>query len=196
MGHAKYLDKKCPPVVRRSYGRRGGFYLCEDSADCYTCQLILNHSGAQALPCSKHEISGFDSRDSAASESLRSRGVMTSPGGRVSGSDVALSGASVPSGSRALAGNAGVAALRPGVAVETGSGVSTGSGAGVTGLGADVAARAGAGTVATASPAVGVCSPQASRAAKINRTIHRGQLQHPRSPFFPPRPAGPRNPYS
>ena len=44
--------KKCPPVVRRSYGRRGGFYLCEGSADCYTCQLILNHSGAQALPCS------------------------------------------------------------------------------------------------------------------------------------------------
>ena len=47
--------------------------------------------------------------------------------GRVSGSDVALSGASVPSGSRVLAGNGVVAAPGPGVSVGTGSGVSVGS---------------------------------------------------------------------
>ena len=92
-------------------------------------------------------------------------------------------GSDVTSGAGVLAGNGVVAAPGPGVAVETACGVSDGSGAGITGLGADVAASAGAGTVATAAPGAGVCSPQASRAAKINRTIHRGQLQHPRSPF-------------
>ena len=82
----------------------------------------------------------------------------------------------VASGVRELAGNAVVAALGRWVAVGTGSWVSDGSGAGVTGLGADVAAPAGADTVATASPGVGVWSPQASRAARITRAIHRGMF--------------------
>ena len=62
----------------------------------------------------------------------------------------------------------------PGVAVGTGSGVCGGSAAGVTGLGSDVAAPAEAGTVAIAPPGVGVCSPQASRAARITRAVHSG----------------------
>ena len=94
-------------------------------------------------------------------------GIDPPPGGRVSGSDVALSGASVPCGAWVLAGNAGVAALLPGGAVGTVRGVSVGSAPCVVGLGVDVAVPARAGTVATTSPGVGVCSPQASRAARI-----------------------------
>ena len=80
----------------------------------------------------------------------------------------------VASWSWKLAGVAVFAALLPGVAVGTGSGVSGGSAAGVTGLGSDVAAPAEAGTVAIAPPGVGVCSPQASRAARITRAVHSG----------------------
>ena len=102
--------------------------------------ISLSISGSLPGPaaCSRHEISGFDRRDSAASGSPRFRGVMTSPGGRVSGSEVALSGASVPSGAWVLVGSGVFAALRSGVAVEIGSGVSAGIGAGVVGLGAIV----------------------------------------------------------
>ena len=54
------------------------------------------------------------------------------------------------------------------------AGVSVGSGAGVTGLGADVAASVVAGTVATAPLGAGVCSPQASSVARIIRAVHKG----------------------
>ena len=84
-------------------------------------------------------------------------------------------GSDVASGAGELAGNAVVAAPGPRGAVS--------SGAYVTGLSADVAASAGAGTVATAAPGAGVCSPHASRAARITRLSHREQLQDPRSPF-------------
>ena len=75
-----------------------------------------------------------------------------------------------------MAGNGVVAALGPGVAVGTACGVSVGSAAGVTGLGNDVEPSAAAGTVAAALPGVGVCSPQASSAARITRAIHRGKF--------------------
>ena len=81
---------------------------------------------------------------------------MTSPGGRVSGSDVALSGASVSSGAWVLAGNGVVAAPSAVVSVGVACGVSVCIGAGVAGLGADVAASMVAGTVTTAPPGVGV----------------------------------------
>ena len=69
-----------------------------------------------------------------------------------------------------------VAAPGLGVAVEDARGASDSPAPCVVGLGADVAAPVGPGTVATAAPGAGVCSPQASRAAKINRTIHRGNF--------------------
>ena len=98
---------------------------------------------------------------------------MTSLGGRVSGSDVALSGASVPCGAWwVLAGNAGVAALLPGGAVETGSGVSVGSAPCVGGLEGGAAASVVAGTVATAPLDVAACSPQARSAVRITKSIH------------------------
>ena len=75
----------------------------------------------------------------------------------------------VASGVCELAGNGVVTALGTVVSVGVACGVSVCTGAGVTGLGADVAAPAGAGTVATTPPGVGVCSPQASRAARITR---------------------------
>ena len=102
--------------------------------------------------------------------------MMTSPGGRVSGSEVALSGASVPSGAGVLADKGVVAALGTVVSVGVAYGVSVGSAAGVTGLGNDVGPSAVAGTVATAPPCVGVCSPQASRAARITRAVHKGNF--------------------
>ena len=115
--------------------------------------------------CSRHEISGFDSRDSAASESLRFRGVMTSPGGRVSGSDVALSGASVPPGAWVLAGNGVVAALGLGFSVGTGSGVSDGSGAAGVRLGATTGAAAVVGAWA------GVGSEHPAKVARNSRMM-------------------------
>ena len=129
----------------------------------------LSISGSLPGPaaCSRHEISGFDSRDSAASGSPRFRRVMTSPGGRVSGSEVALSGSSVALGVWVLAGSGVFAALRSGVAVESACGVSAGIGASIGGLGADVAASVVAGTVATACLGVGAWSPQAIRAVRI-----------------------------
>ena len=84
------------------------------------------------------------------------------------GAGVAVSGVGdgvvVASGVGELAGNGVVAALRPGVAARTAC-----SAADVPGLGADVAASMEAGTVATASTGAGICSPQASRAARITR---------------------------
>ena len=67
-----------------------------------------------------------------------------------------------------------VAALGTVVSVGVACGVSVGSAAGVTGLGNDVEPSAVAGTVAP--PGVGVVSPQASRAARITRAIHRGKF--------------------
>ena len=104
------------------------------------------------------------------------------------GSDVAF-------GPCELAGNGVVAALGTVVSVGVACGVSVCSGAGVTGLGADVAPSTEAETVATASLGVGAWPPQASRAATITRVVHRDILKF-RSPFFPSRPAGLRNPYS
>ena len=69
-----------------------------------------------------------------------------------------------------------VAALGPGVVVGVDCGVSEGSAAGVTGLGNDVAPSTEAGTVATDPTGVGVCSPQANRAARITKATHRGKL--------------------
>ena len=77
------------------------------------------------------------------------------------------------SGAWGLAGNGVVAAPGPGVAVGTACGVFVGSASCVVGLGADVAVSAEAGTVATAPPGAGVCSPQASRAARITKAVHR-----------------------
>ena len=71
-----------------------------------------------------------------------------------------------------LAGNGVVAALGSGVAVRISCGVTVGSDAGVVGLRSDAAVSVGAGTVASAPPGVGVCSPQASRAARITRIAH------------------------
>ena len=79
------------------------------------------------------------------------------------------------SGAGELAGNGVVAAPGRCVAVGTARGVSAGSGAGVAGLGADVAPSVVAGTVATAAPGA-VCFPQASRAVRITRAIHRGNF--------------------
>ena len=77
-------------------------------------------------------------------------------------------GSDVASGAGMLAGN--------GVVVAPGPGVSEGSAASVTGLGNDVGPSVVAGTVAAAPPCVGVCSPQASRAARITRNIHSGNF--------------------
>ena len=81
-------------------------------------------------------------------------------GGAVVGSDVV-------SGTRVLAGNAVAAALGLCVAVEMDPGVSVASGTEVVWMGTGVTASPGGGTVATAPPGVGVCSPQARRAARI-----------------------------
>ena len=56
------------------------------------------------------------------------------------------------------------------------AGGTVGSDAGVVGLRSDAAVSVGAGIVATASPGVGVCPPQASSAARIVRTVHRGKF--------------------
>ena len=86
----------------------------------------------------------------------------------------------VASGVGELAGVAlgAAVALSVGAWVETRASVDAGSG--VTGLGADVAAPllAGAGsfTVTSAPPGVGVWLPQASRASRITRPVHRGNF--------------------
>ena len=85
-------------------------------------------------------------------------------------------GSDVASGAGLLAGNGVVAALGTVVSIGVACGVAVGSAAGVTGLGNDVEPSAVAGTVASAPPCVGVVSPQASRAARITRAIHRGEL--------------------
>ena len=106
-----------------------------------------------------HPFSASDSSESIAPESSAWRGASTPKD----------TGFAVGSGIGGLSGVALGAAvgLSVGAWVETRASVDAGSG--VTGLGADVAAPAGAGMVATSPPGVGVCSPQASRAARITR---------------------------
>ena len=81
-------------------------------------------------------------------------------------------------------GNGVVAALGPGVAAGTACGVSVGSAPCVGGLEDGAAASVVAGTVAAAPPGVGVCAPQASRAARITRVVHRDILKI-QKPFLP-----------
>lgn len=65
-----------------------------------------------------------------------------------------------------------VAELGPGAAC----GASTRSVAGVILLPAEVAPHAGSGTVASAFPGIGVCPPQASKAARIASLVRRGNF--------------------
>ena len=85
-------------------------------------------------------------------------------------------GSDVAPGLRESVGNGAVAAPGLGVVVGTACWASAGSGAGVVALGADVAPSEEDGTVVTATPGVGVCSPQASRAARITKATHWGSL--------------------